>query len=266
MFKFMRLTHNTLIGLLALNLVLAACGPAVVATPSPAVDPTIAPTLTSVVEPTRTATPIPASHGNPIGGYVDLIDTLRADGATVEPVGSVEQPFFSVAGQVIKVNDADVQVYEYADDAAREAESSRITPDGQPSPTSIVDWIAQPNFWARGRVIVLYVGPDADMIARLTKALGDPITQSAVDTRMYPDAVLAAINALAQLKGITADEITVVSVDAAEWSDSCLGVDTPGLVCLTVITPGYRILLSAGGEQFEFHTNAGGSAVRLATP
>jgi len=266
MFKFMRLTHNTLLGLLALNLVLAACGPAVVATPSPAVDPTIAPTLTSVVEPARTATPIPASHGNPVGGYVDLIDSLRASGATVEPVGTVEQPFFSVSGWMIKVNSADVQVYEYADETAREAESSRITPDGQPSPTSIVDWVAQPNFWAKGRVIVLYVGADSDVIARLTKVLGDPITQPPAEVRTYPEAVLAAIAALAQLKGIPADQITVAHMEVVEWSDSCLGVETPGLVCLMVITPGYRILLSAGGEQFEVHTNESGSAVRLAIP
>jgi hypothetical protein len=257
MFKFMRFTYSFWLGLLAFNFILAACGPALA--PSPKAEPTRTPTPTTA--PTNDSTP--DSHGNLVGGYVELVDALRADGATVEPVGSVEQLFFSVEGQVITVNGADVQVFEYADEAAREAESSLITPDGQPSPTSIVDWIAPPNFWAKGRVIVLYVGTDAEVIARLTEVLGDPITESATGARTYPEAVLAAINALVQLKGVSAGEITVVSVEAVEWRDSCLGVSTPGIACLQVITSGYRILLSAGGAQYEFHTNETGSAVRL---
>ena len=48
-----------------------------------------------------------------------------------------------------------------------------------PRPTTIVTWIDQPNFWATDRLIVLYVGTDADVIGRLTKALGQPITQAA---------------------------------------------------------------------------------------
>ena len=39
---------------------------------------------------------------------------------------------------------------------------------------------------------------------------------------------------------------------------------TPGVGCMEVITPGYLIVLEAGGALFEYHTNLDGSRVVLA--
>ena len=66
----------------------------------------------TIVYATPTVAPAPgsASHGNPIGGHVEFVDTLRALGATVEPVGPVTQPFFTPEGYILKVNGADVQI------------------------------------------------------------------------------------------------------------------------------------------------------------
>lgn len=122
-------------------------------------------------------TPAAVSHGNEVGGYVDLVDGLRAAGATVEPAGEVEQAFFSVKGQIIQVNGADVQVFEYSDEAARQAESELISSDGTSIGTTMVTWVDQPNFWAKGRVIVLYLGKDPTIIDSLSGILGDPLTQ-----------------------------------------------------------------------------------------
>ena len=69
-----------------------------------------------------------------------------------------------------------MQVFEFPDEATRESVSSLITPEGQPSPTSIVEWVDQPNFWAKGQIIVLYIGKDQTVIERLSQVLGDPIT------------------------------------------------------------------------------------------
>ena len=78
----------------------------------------------------------------------------------------------------------------------------------------------------------------------------------------------AALNARADLANrlqIDPDTIKLVSVEAVNWPDGCLGVQTPGVMCTMVITPGYRVILEAGGKQYEYHTNASGSAVRRAT-
>ncbi|MGH2521529.1 MAG: hypothetical protein ACRDH2_03400 [Anaerolineales bacterium] len=247
------------LGLLAFSLVLAACSPAAVNFQTPTPEPA----LTPAVEPTDAPTPV-ASGGDEVGGYADLVDRLRKGGATVEPGEKVEQPFFEVPGQIIRVNGAEVQVFEFADEAAREAASSQITKGGQPGNTMIINWIARPNFWAKGRVIVLYLGEAANVIARLTEAMGEPLTEPAPIGRTYPEAVLAAIRTLADATGISAEQISVVSFEAVQWPNSCLGITQAGIACMQVITPGYRIVLSAGGAEYVFHTNADGSAIRQA--
>lgn len=49
--------------------------------------------------------------------------------------------------------------------------------------------------------------------------------------------------------------ITVVSVVAQEWRDSSLGCPAPGMAYLTVITPGYQVVMEAGGESYTYHTD-----------
>jgi hypothetical protein len=117
---------------------------------------------------------LPASA---VGSFDGLINKLNAGGATVESGGPVEQPFFSAPGQILKLNGKDVQVFEYPNEEARLAESSRISKDGGTIGTSMVSWIEPPHFWARGNMIVLYVGQDAQVIETLTAAMGPGITQ-----------------------------------------------------------------------------------------
>jgi len=112
------------------------------------------------------------SHGGPVSDYVSLIDNLRATGATVDPAGDVTQPFFSVKGQVIKVNGEDVQVFEYSDEAAAEAEALLVSPDGSSIGTSMVSWIAPPHFYKAGKLIVLYVGENGAVTDILESIVG----------------------------------------------------------------------------------------------
>lgn len=57
----------------------------------------------------------------------------------------------------------------------------------------------------------------------------------------------------------TAGEITVVSLEAAEWPNSCLGVEKADQVCAEVITPGFKIVLEQLGTQYEYHTDSDGT-------
>ncbi len=47
----------------------------------------------------KTPTAPIVSHGGPVEDYVSLVDNLRAAGATVDPAGTVSQPFFAPQGQ-----------------------------------------------------------------------------------------------------------------------------------------------------------------------
>ena len=112
------------------------------------------------------------SHGGPVEDYVSLFDSLRAEGATVEPVEEVFQPFFSVKGFTIKVNGHDVQVFEYDEVAQADSEAQLVSPDGNSIGTTMASWIAPPHFYKAGRIIVLYVGEEDTVIDTLDSVLG----------------------------------------------------------------------------------------------
>ncbi len=76
----------------------------------------------------------------------------------------------------------------------------------------------------------------------------------------------AALAQLAEALGLTADQIALVSSEAVEWPDSCLGISYPNARCAQAITPGFRLTFEAAGLTYEVHTNADGSAVALAVP
>lgn len=162
---------NILIGLSIMALALSGCASSV---------QTIQPetTLSPQEEPSPAPdTPEAVSHGKEIGGYVELVDALSTAGALVEPLEEVEQAFFSVKGQKIKVTSAEVQVFEYSDEVARKTESDQISQDGTNIGTSMITWVDQPNFWAKGRIIVLYLGKDPAILSLFNSVLGDHLTQ-----------------------------------------------------------------------------------------
>ena len=108
----------------------------------------------------------------PVTDYDSLLDNLSAAGATVESAGEINQDFFSVTGQAIKVNGQDVQVFEYEDNQTAEAEAQLVSPDGSSVGTSLPFWVAPPHFYKAGRIIVLYVGENMAVMDLLETTLG----------------------------------------------------------------------------------------------
>ena len=101
-----------------------------------------------------------------------LIKALQAAGATVETGDSIPQDFFSVEGQTIKVNGADLQVFQYENAEAMERDASKVAPNGGSIGTSMVNWIDTPHFYKTGRIIVLYLGNDQALLDLLKKVIG----------------------------------------------------------------------------------------------
>lgn len=71
----------------------------------------------------------------------------------------------------------------------------------------------------------------------------------------------AAITALSETLNLPPGQIKLISTEAVEWPDGCLGVQRIGVMCTQAIVPGYKILLEANGGQHEVHTNEDGSSV-----
>lgn len=65
--------------------------------------------------------------------------------------------------------------------------------------------------------------------------------------------------------GVSADQIRLVSMTAVEWPDGCLGLAAADQMCTQVITPGYRLMIEAGGRTLEVRTNLDGSHIRVNT-
>ncbi len=112
------------------------------------------------------------SHGGPVKDYVSLIDTLRGKGRKVTPKGSITQPFFSVNGYIISVDEEDVQVFEYASTNEAEKEAQKVSPDGGSVGTSMMSWVDTPHFYKKERIIVIYIGDNRKILDSLNSAVG----------------------------------------------------------------------------------------------
>ena len=91
----------------------------------------------------------------------------------------------------------------------------------------------------------------------------EPMSTGAAAKDM-PVAVQSARQALAKVLGVTSDALQVVSYEAVDWPDGCLGVAQKGMMCTDMVTPGYRVILGADKQQWEYRTDKTGTLVVLA--
>jgi hypothetical protein len=101
-----------------------------------------------------------------------LIAALNAADAVREVGEPVMQEYFSVGGARVKVRETDILVFEYESTAAMEADASLVTSDGGSIGTTMISWVATPHFFKAGRIIVVYLGDDAETLAQLQSLLG----------------------------------------------------------------------------------------------
>lgn len=182
MFKFRMIL---LYILLAFGLLLTACSGIAVAVFGPQVaDDQPA---TAVIEPNA------ANDASDV-----LIAALKSTGATVEQVGDVAQPFFSVPGQVVSLNGHDVQLFVYADAVSAQKEAAQVSPEGTAVGGSSMMWLATPHFYSDGRAIALYIGDDAATLALLETVFGPQFAggQPAVSSDDIGAAALAGLEAI----------------------------------------------------------------------
>ncbi len=121
---------------------------------------------------------------DPGAEVVSLVDSLKATGNKVEFLGGRPQTLFEASMYLIRVNNEDIMVYEFDDETARRSVSANISSDGYEftqqggDVTTVIhiEYLGQPNFWAKGRLLVQYLGTDQTILELLTTQLGTPIT------------------------------------------------------------------------------------------
>lgn len=105
-------------------------------------------------------------------GTAEFLEELREKGAEAQSGESVEQAFFSVIGTMINLNGESVQVFEYDSAETMESDAVLVDADGGSIGTSMVSWVAAPHFYKKGRILVLYVGDNAETLGLLESVLG----------------------------------------------------------------------------------------------
>jgi eukaryotic-like serine/threonine-protein kinase len=98
----------------------------------------------------------------------------------------------------------------------------------------------------------------------------DAPTPTPIPDVSFPDELAELVDQikddLSQRARVNREAIAVIEVEAVDWSDSSLGCPEPGQAYLQVITPGYRLVLTAAGEQHHYHTRDADRAIYCEDP
>ena len=229
---------RTLLAIVAVLLLLVACGaaetggaesapsaqPAITraatAEPTAQPAPTVAPTQTSASATEPGGGTAVAIHGGPVKDQVSLLDSLRKAGATVQVGEQTEQPFLSVAGTQLTINGVDMQVFEYAGEAAAQADAAKTADILAGRGTMMIDWVGSPHAYRAGRVIVLYVGDDAATLQLLQETLGAPFAEQQLRSSPQPSTAPTASSSTAtESRGAVSDRAGFVDRLRADGLD-----------------------------------------------
>lgn len=138
------------------------------------------------------------------------------------------------------------------------------TPTGMPGlPTGQVNEV---RVLPDGRVIatvgegqtaqyVLLVERDGNYLIDRMVPMGNAVTWP-------PEADMAVAAALGMAMNDLGPDAAVVLVSAVDWTDSALGCPEPGRMYAQVITPGYKIVISAAGTTATYHSDRSDRVVR----
>ena len=72
----------------------------------------------------------------------------------------------------------------------------------------------------------------------------------------------AAVADAAARAGVAPAEVTVVSAESVTFPDGGLGCPEPDMMYTQVLTPGYRVVVEAGGQEYDYRASAKGGTIR----
>ena len=99
----------------------------------------------------------------------EVAKRLTEGGLVVTDSGreSVRHSFLGVEGHQLKVSGSDLQVFIYADPAARKTDSDRIDTARVAPHDMIIDWVATPHLIASGNLIAIHLTPNDRLAERV---------------------------------------------------------------------------------------------------
>lgn len=102
------------------------------------------------------------------------IEALKKKGFTVKTEEKIKPYYFSVQAETVRANGEKILFFEYQDQDAMEKDASYVSPDGSAveNKSEPVDWVSDPHFYKKGKLIALYVGDNINLIRALEDLMG----------------------------------------------------------------------------------------------
>jgi len=101
-----------------------------------------------------------------------ILQDLRRHGLEPVLLGDSTVAWLAAApGAAYRLGPGWIHLHTYPDAGAAQAAAAAIPPSAD---TGLTDWVAAPHFFRCTRVIVLYLGDDQDVLARLAATCGPP--------------------------------------------------------------------------------------------
>jgi len=131
-----------------------------------------------------------------------------------------------------------------------------------PEPTATVADTPVPSPTPEPQTEITDTSPIETPAAEAARGETSPILPQSPADRIAPlpgtgELVTKAKGMLAEMSevSVAADQIALVAIESQEWADTSMGCPKEGQMYAQVITPGYWIMLEAGGVEYEFHTD-----------
>jgi hypothetical protein len=102
------------------------------------------------------------------------------------------------------------------------------------------------NLEARGLEFAMRAAWDGSVVRMLTEPRADMVMARVLAAEQHLDPAT----------------VRVLALEPMEWPDGCLGAARPGEICTQAVSPGYRVVLEAGGRRYHYHTDATGNNYR----
>jgi hypothetical protein len=115
------------------------------------------------------------SPGDQVFDLADFAEQLFANGVPVELGNKENFGFLPIPALHFNVQGADVLVFEVIGPGTAISIAAAISEDGVTINGQFVPWPATPHFFLEGRIIVLYLGDDPEVLAILEFFLGPQI-------------------------------------------------------------------------------------------
>lgn len=93
-------------------------------------------------------------------------------------------------------------------------------------------------------------------------AASSPKLLAANDVKLPTTVANAVLRKTAELSGLPISKLRIIQAQKRTWSDSCLGLPEPGVLCTQVVVAGWRVSVASGKQRWNYRTNNTGAVVK----